>query len=148
MPSEIERAFDTIARIEDKLHKEIDDKSHDLREEIRIAENRMNERARESIQAMRVLLDSQATARESSIRDAISSMSASRVKEALACTEHKGMCASEINELKRQVQVLTAWKKNYWPKFVVYIVLVVGAISTFVFSLLQAGFNPIAQIIS
>ena len=146
MPSEIERAFDTIARIEDKLHKEIDDKSHDLREEIRIAENRMNERARESIQAMKVLLDSQATAREASIRDAISSMSASRVKEALACTEHKGMCASEITALKKNVQVLLEWKRNYWPKFIVYAVLVSGAIATFAFKMMDMGFDPFAAI--
>lgn len=158
MAEDYERAFAAVARVEDNLRSELASLNSGLREELRNLEARMADRMERSIESMKNLIDSQTTARDSALKEAISELSRARATELAKCADHRRACAERIVAIEQWKSHASdrhateaawhtmidgwrdstdRWRRNYWPRFIVYSVLVAGAIATFAFTVLN-----------
>lgn len=157
MPDDLERVFAAIARTEDNLRQEI----HDV-------EKRSSERLADSMTSMRELLSAQGLARDSTLRDAISVIRKENALDLAECSKHRGACATVIKDIEQtaktngmridvlerwkdgtdrepgadqNVRSILAWRRSYWPKFIVMMSLTVGGLLTFFLTFVDITFK-------
>lgn len=155
MSDEIDRVFGAIARAEDNFSDRLDK-----------LEARVAQRLSDAMGSARDLIHSQGIARDSTLRDAVSLLKQDGVRAEGRCTELRAKCSSVVKEIEQkalsnearlanleqwrngngqrvgvdtQLQILMAWKKNYWPKFLVALTLTFGGLLTFFLTFVEVS---------
>lgn len=157
MSDDLERVFSAIARTEDALRQEI----HDV-------EKRSSERLTDAMTSIRELTSAQGIARDSTLRDAISVIRKENALDLAECSKHRGACATVIKDIEQtaktngmrvaslerwrdgtdrepgvdqNVRSILAWRRSYWPKFIVMMALTVGGLLTFFLTFVDITFK-------
>lgn len=157
MADDPERFFNALARTEDMLRKENE-----------ALERRVADRLAESIATIRELISVQGIARDSTLRDAIGVLQAENARDTVKCSDHRSACMSHLKDIEQSIKdngsrlyvierwmnghdgqvgaassirSLMSWQKNYWPKFIVYVLLTFGGLFTFVLQFVEISFK-------